>query len=168
MIQFDENFENILRNGDRETCARYRNCIIDEQRRRNECKNNAVQIGNNLDSQYKEFARMKRWHIFSAIISLVGFCASLNVVFSVSAQGSTGLKICALALMILNGLFFLKQFFGSILLSSLLKEAENTVVYVTRTPHANSDFPESFRNIPIDSDAILRRKKQLLDDILGF
>lgn len=168
MVQFDENFENILRNGDRETCARYRNCIIDEQRRRDECKNNAVQIGNTLDSQYKELARMKRLQIASAIISSIGTFAALNIVFGASAQGLTALKVCGIILMILNELFFIRGLLRSLLLSSILKETENTVVYVTRTPRANIDFPESFRNIPIDSDAILRRKKQLLDELLGF
>ncbi len=168
MVQFDEYFEAMLRKADRETCARYRNCIIDEQRRRNECKNNAVQIGNNIDAQYKELARMKRWQIAFAIISLIGAFAALNIVFGASAQGLTALKVCGIILMILNELFFIRNLLRSLLLSSILKEAENTVVYVTKAPRANSDFPESFRNIPADSDEILRSKKQMLDELLGF
>lgn len=168
MIQFDENFEAMLQKGDREACAHYRNYIIDELQRRKECKNDAVQIGNSLDAQYKELARMRLLQIASAIISLIGALAALNIVFVASAQGLTALKVCGIILMILSELFSIRHFLGSLLLSSMLKEAENTVINVTRSPHANSDFPESFRDIKVDSDEILRSKKQMLDELLGF
>lgn len=168
MVQFDEYFEAMLQKGDRETCARYRNYIIDELRQRKECKNNAIQIGNVLDSQYKEIARSKRLHVTSAVLSLVGIIAALSVVLNKSAQGHAGLKVFAIILIVSNGYFFLRGLSRSFLLSAIQKETEATVVYVTRAPRLNPDFPESFRNIPVDSDEILRSKKQMLDELLGF
>lgn len=168
MPNFDEQFQKMLQDGDRELCARYRNCIIDEFRRRSKCKEDAIMVKSNLVAQHEKIAKQKRWHLFSVIVSMIGVVAALNAVFSQSAQESIAFKICAVVLVIFNALFLLKNFLGALLLTEALKNMEGTVVLITKPAGVYYDLPESFRPISNDSDEILQGKKETLDDILGF
>ena len=164
---YDDYFEELLQTGDREICARYRNCIIEELRQRAECKKDAIVVKKSLSTKHKEIVRLKRWQIFCTALSLTGTLAALDVTIRIS-QGFMLMRVCAIILATMNGLFFVKHVFDSFFLSSMLKGAESTVVYVTRAPHAYADLPESFRSIPVDSDEILQNKKEKLDELLGF
>lgn len=165
---FDEAFEKLLQEGNRHDIANYRNCIIEEQRRRvtKEDVETANRIFKNVLGGQKNL-RLK--YGLLTLFFIVLFTLNILMIIAASSRGSFSLILLNTFvgfINILNIMLYGSKFIIQALLSPRLK---NSVIVITKEkPESLSTFPEIFKVISCDNVETLCHKKARLDEFLGL
>ena len=167
-MRFDEGFETLLLSGNLHNIANYRNCIIDEERRR--ANHQSRQSAREIYVSTMEDARMGKkyaavYMIATWLISLIcTICLIINIrnsLWLLAALVGLGALFNAGSATKCTGIYLLYRF-------AYNEFKKGNITVVRQKDKYEKTFPEFFSVISEDTEEVLRIKKAKLDEILGL
>jgi len=166
--QFDQAFLELLKSGSRHEQANYRNCIIEEERRRLS-HTDFHSLKDMYVSTTKEAKSCRKIALFFAAPSALFVVACVCFIPITIGRGLFFLTIVLGLSLVINGMNTLKflRMFG--FYNYIYQEFKNQRVAIVSV-QSSSDIssPDIFRVIANDTEDILKNKKAKLDEILGL
>lgn len=166
--QFDQAFVELLKSGSRHEQANYRNCIIEEERRRANHQD--------LKSIRQRYEDMTKFHKDGRDLTSVSVCLETAliiagivfiIVFLVKQQYISAAIMLVLAVLdclsLRRSLAKFKYFYYS-----YEQFSNGKVAVIVPMTDGGDSFPEIFKVLSLDTEEILRSKKAKLDEILGL
>ena len=166
--QFDKAFLELIDAGDRRNLATYRNCIIEEEQRRE-----MHQDLNSIKKSYEDTMEVYRgtrnlYALYMAVDILLIIACIVLVMFDIS-KGFYITAVVMTVIGVVNSMSLVKSIARFRFYQYVYQQFKGGRVVVARAKtEGEMTFPDIFGVISRDTEEVLRHKKAKLDEILGL